>query len=718
MDIHTIPLFIAAAITFSLGIFVIIRNRKSSIYQTFAFFLFCVSVWNIGVYGIRSAPNPEFALLWGRIFRIGLIFLPAGFFHFIITFSVEQVAGYRLVVILAYAISGAFFVFNWTPYFVSGVRQYVWGYSVQRGTLYPLFTLFLLTMIGYGVLVMIRSYSKLDSYQQNRLKYFFFAIIVGFVLGVINFLPVFGLEVYPFGTLGIILASIIGTYSIAKHRLMDIEFVIQKGTLHGIITFTLFVPSYVLLVLIERLYWHEVSYPFTVVVFTLALITVFLFFGIRRRMETALERIFFRTRHDYRNTVREFGRALLSILDIKSLSEKVVDTLTQAIGVQKGTLYLLDEEKGVYKAYEQRGEETRDLSGNLIPKDAPFVQWLHRKGELIIRDEIAHMPSSPGIRSVLERLDQMGSEVCIPLISKGKIVGIITLGRKASSKIYSYDDLQLLSMLANQAAIAVENARLYEDLRKRESIMRRADRLASLGTLTAGLAHEIRNPLVAIKTLTQLLPERLDDEEFRKDFLAIASGEVDRISSLVNELLEFARPTKPHFELQDIREIMDGMVLLISTEVKKKNLQIVTQYEDNLPIIAIDREQIKQVFLNILLNAIEATNEGGMVRVEIRSISTKPGETFVQAEISDTGNGIPEEHLENVFTPFFTTKKKGSGLGLSNAHQIIQEHGGTINVESRVGEGSSFFINLPVSRHEKGGKVSAETESRTSQSPI
>ncbi len=186
----------------------------------------------------------------------------------------------------------------------------------------------------------------------------------------------------------------------------------------------------------------------------------------------------------------------------------------------------------------------------------------------------------------------------------------------------------------------------------------------------------------------------------------------------MNELLEFARPTKPHFELQDIREIMDGMVLLISTEVKKKNMEIVTQYENSLPIIAIDKEQIKQVFLNILLNAIEATNEGGMVRVEIRSISTKRGETFVQAEISDTGNGIPEEHLENVFTPFFTTKKKGSGLGLSNAHQIIQEHGGTINVESRVGEGSSFFVNLPVSQHDKGGKFSAKTERQTSQSPL
>ena len=253
-------------------------------------------------------------------------------------------------------------------------------------------------------------------------------------------------------------------------------------------------------------------------------------------------------------------------------------------------------------------------------------------------------------------------------------------------------------MLANQTAVALENARLYEDLKRSRTYMRRADRLASLGTLTAGLAHEIRNPLVAIKTLTQLLPDRLEDEEFRNHFVQIASGEVDRISSLVNELLEFARPSEPRLEMEDINGIVDGMLLLISTETKKKRIQIVKEYAHDLPPVTVDREQIKQVFLNVLLNALDATPENGTITVKTRSFLKPGGEHYIQIEFTDTGCGIPSEYIEDIFTPFFTNKTKGSGLGLSISNQIIQDHKGYIDVESHVNKGSTFFVNLPLTQ--------------------
>jgi signal transduction histidine kinase len=290
------------------------------------------------------------------------------------------------------------------------------------------------------------------------------------------------------------------------------------------------------------------------------------------------------------------------------------------------------------------------------------------------------------------------AETSIPLILKGQLIGMINLGYKFNKDIYSSEDIELLSTLANQTAISVENARLYEDLKRSKSYIRRADRLASLGTLTAGLAHEIRNPLVAIKTLTQLLPERLDDEEFRNQFLKIASGEVDRISSLVNELLDFARPSDPKLELEDINAILDGMILLVSTETKKKLINIIKSYASDLPPVQIDREQIKQVFLNILLNAIDATAENGRITVKTRSFLKPGGEPYVQIAFIDTGCGIPGEHLEDIFNPFFTTKNTGSGLGLSISNQIVQDHKGYIDVESQLDKGSSFFINLPVNQ--------------------
>jgi signal transduction histidine kinase len=290
------------------------------------------------------------------------------------------------------------------------------------------------------------------------------------------------------------------------------------------------------------------------------------------------------------------------------------------------------------------------------------------------------------------------AEVSIPLILKGQLIGMINLGYKFNKDIYSHEDIELLGTLANQTAIALENARLYEDLKRSKSYIRRADRLASLGTLTAGLAHEIRNPLVAIKTLTQLLPERLDDEEFRTQFLQIAAGEVDRISSLVNELLDFARPSNPKLEQEDINAVLDGMVLLVSTETKKKQINIIKNYAADLPPIQIDREQIKQVFLNVLLNGIEATSENGKIMVQTRSFLKPGGDTYIQVEFTDTGCGISKDYIEDIFNPFFTTKSTGSGLGLSISNQIIQDHRGYINVESQLGKGSSFFINLPVNQ--------------------
>jgi two-component system NtrC family sensor kinase len=167
---------------------------------------------------------------------------------------------------------------------------------------------------------------------------------------------------------------------------------------------------------------------------------------------------------------------------------------------------------------------------------------------------------------------------------------------------------------------------------------------------------------------------------------------------LITELLEFARPSDPKMEFEDINSILDGMILLVSTETKKKQINIVKNYITNLPPIKIDREQIKQVFLNFLLNSIEATPERGEMTVKTRSFVKPGGEPYIQIEFTDNGRGIPAEHLEDIFTPFFTTKDKGSGLGLSISHQIVQDHRGYIDVESELNKGTSFFINLPLNQ--------------------
>ncbi len=239
------------------------------------------------------------------------------------------------------------------------------------------------------------------------------------------------------------------------------------------------------------------------------------------------------------------------------------------------------------------------------------------------------------------------------------------------------------------------------ELKQSQTTLRRADRLSSLGLLTAGLAHEIRNPLVAIRTFTQLLPERYDDPEFRNGFQGLALKEVDRICGLINDLLSFARPSKPNVAPENISDVVENIARILESQAKEKNVEITREFDLRVPKVWIDKEQMKQVFMNLILNAIQAMKGGGSIVISTRISARNNDELIkecVQVEIRDTGVGIPEENLEHIFDPFFTSKDEGSGLGLAVSHQIVQEHGGFLTVESTVGKGTTFFVHVPVGK--------------------
>jgi len=624
---------------------------------------------------------------------VGTIFLPPLFLHFVNSFLKLQK---KRLVIAFYAVSFAFMFFDFTPLLIKDVRPILsFRYYGIPGPLYPFYTLFLIGIVGYSHYILIKYFKKSEGETRNQIKYLLFATVIGFFGGATTFLPVFEVEIFPFGFYLVSIYVVITSYAIAKHRLMDINIVFKKGTTYTFLLILLFVPSFLIILLSQELFFNKISYLFSIVIVALLFLVSLFFYRIKPQTEKMVEQFFFKNRFDYRETLGNFSKAMVSILDLQSLSRRIFETITQTMGVEKGSLFLWNEEKAGYSLFESKNINASPSTSH-IPKDDPLPQYLQKIGEIIIREELAKGVNIPPLKDVVNKMSLLEAEVTIPFISKGQLIGMMNLGYKFTKDIYSHEDIELLSTLANQTAIAIENARLYEDLKRSKSYIRRADRLASLGTLTAGLAHEIRNPMVAIKTLTQLLPERLDDEEFRSQFLKIASGEVDRISSLVNELLDFARPSDPKWASEDINAILDGMILLVSTATKKKLITIIKNYASNLPSVQIDREQIKQVILNILLNAIDATSEHGNITVKTRSFIKPGGEPYVQIEFTDTGCGIPGEHLEDIFNPFFTTKVTGSGLGLSISNQIVQDHKGYIDVESQLEKGSSFFINLPV----------------------
>jgi len=325
------------------------------------------------------------------------------------------------------------------------------------------------------------------------------------------------------------------------------------------------------------------------------------------------------------------------------------------------------------------------------------VQLTELNPREIINHSLDNLP--PPLRNALRTTLQTGegqenNEIVLHVGDQGVVV-------RASTSIFRGEDRQVLGALIVLTDLT--------PLKRLELLIRRSDRLASLGTLSAGMAHEIKNPLVSIKTFAQLLPQRYQDSDFREAFSKLIGHEIERIDSLVNQLLRFARPAKPDLKPTHVHEVLEKSLGLIKHRLYDQDIKLARFLEANVDTISADADQLEQVFLNFFINAMEAMKHGGELTVSTQThtdeewvapIAHGNGEAceVLRITIRDTGEGIQSDDIQHLFDPFFTTKDYGTGLGLSVVHSIIQEHGGQIEVESELKEGTAFHILLPLDR--------------------
>ena len=255
-----------------------------------------------------------------------------------------------------------------------------------------------------------------------------------------------------------------------------------------------------------------------------------------------------------------------------------------------------------------------------------------------------------------------------------------------------YEEVNLLNVqLQNQLA----------ELKRSQDLLNRTEKLAFLGDLAARLAHEIKNPMVAIRTFLTMFPDKYNDEEFRVNFHKIAVEETERINGLISELLDLVNTRESKFETTSLHDLVDKMCLLVSPESNAKRIKIIKDYDPDIKNVWLDAEKFKQIILNLLSNAVEFTPEQGKIEITTRKNSPGAENEEIYIEIKDSGEGIPEDSINRIFDPYFTTKHKsedhsGTGLGLFIAHQNVQDHDGLIEVKSAVDQGTAFMISLPV----------------------
>ena len=282
--------------------------------------------------------------------------------------------------------------------------------------------------------------------------------------------------------------------------------------------------------------------------------------------------------------------------------------------------------------------------------------------------------------------------LALPVGAGVAVRGLLLLARAAP---LTPADAAVATEVADALGQLVESGRQAAALRHMRELLGRADRLSALGMLAAGVAHEIRNPLVSVRTFIQLLPERLADEEFRTGVRELALGVIERICALINDLLAFSRPAPAEREPTDLNELVAQITRLLEAEARRRDVAVSFHGEADLAKVVVDEAQVKQVLMNLLLNALQACGSHGSVEITTRGEEAR-GERWCTVTVADSGAGIPPEHVEQIFDPFFTTKDAGSGLGLYIARQIVTEHGGHITTAPRAGGGTAFTIHFPL----------------------
>lgn len=687
-----IPLF-ASISNVLLAIFVARAPTATRLTRAFIFLSVMFALWNMTFFALFFFDDYSTALLVSKFFRVGAAFMPAAALQFVFSLRKRSSRLWLLILVGNYAVASGLTVANFLDLFVSGLHRFEWGYYSVPGPAYDVFTAYLLFNVAVALGVLTFDYRSVDDARiRNQLRFWLLGAAIAIPLGCTNLLPAYGIQFYPLGNLGNTAWAAVVAYAIVRHRLMDIDLLVIKGAAFVISCLFLLFPVLVVLIWSQRILLGRIDLDFSLLIACTLLIVAIAFPRIRYRLEPGLYASIFPEKREYRRALVSFTDSIRRILVQDTLIRELASNLHRNFNLSSVVVVLIDATTSELEPAYTLGREPESL--NVLRQPQLLELLRNSEGPLLTSElrEFAHPRSYQEIGSEFLRNSW---EVCVPLRVGNRLFGFIALGRRAGLAAFSALDLEILDALGAETSISLENARLYSELKQSQDIIRRADRSSAMGTLAAGIAHEIRNPLVSIQTFFQLAPDRLHDEEFSTTFLETAASEVRRISNLINELLAFARSPTTEFGPTDLGEVVRGAFVLLSAEARKHRLSLSSHLQPDVPAVLGNFEQLRQVLINLLFNAIQASNPGGSIVVSVRR-SQYDGIGFGQLEVRDTGSGIPADNIDRLFDPFFTTKATGTGLGLSIVQRIVEEHGGRISVTSTMGTGTCFAIDIPL----------------------
>ncbi len=700
--VQTVSALLAALLILAIGASVLLRGRRDRSHVSFVVFTLIVSAWQACRFVELATESP----VWGWLALWPAATIPPTAIAFFRQFLAQpSIGGPHRPPRVTLA---------WTLLAYTGL---IYGAVVpsqqiheQAWFLYP----FCAYVFGglyrcvYDMYMQYRATTK--RVERARIRYLALGGFVATTLALIGVLPDFG---DAWATVGNVL-SILYLYFISqtlfRSRLIDVNELIGKMAVLGSLVVLLFAVYGPLLSWVGDQGGGKLGNLYLLNAFVAAFVILILFEPVRGVIENGTNRWLLRQRTELRGRLEGLRRELTSVVDVPELTRRIVTALEESRRVTDAAVYLLDADgAGFDRAGFFGAAPIERLEAGAARAVLERARTGHLDVELLKRETAALAADAPAekretLAALLAVTDQLAAGLVFPFLGTAEteqgpwLLGLLTIRDDRAEGSFDLDDIDVFRALATQAARVIESSQAYERVKER-------DRLAALGEMSAGLAHEIRNPLGAIKGAAQLLvgPDGrpLPPTPESSEFIDIILEEVDRLNNVVTRFLDYARADRGDGVRPgaiDLNLVVKKTVALLSSSPDARAVEVRVRLDDQLPMVLADPEALVQVFLNLGLNAIQAMPDGGALDIlTTRRRRSRLGYgQFAEVRLRDTGVGIPPDRLKKLFIPFYTTKSRGTGLGLAIAQRIVSQHGGTIEVRSTPGEGSTFSVFLPV----------------------